>query len=393
MGVSITLANQVLQVDFLPGYQSQVNEKMSWFWKAMKRKESATSGGEFNWLARYGRSGGVGSRAEDSNLPDAKARARKVVKATPKNFYGRLKISDRLMKASKGAAFVNELETQMSELVTDSKNDFNRQLFGDGSAQLAKVSAATGPLATFKVDKSKFIDIGMSINIKTLANVDKYTDLEVIDVDKINLTVTVNQNVTVLSTDLVYLQDAYNAEITGLDALMQTGNTVYNIDRSSNAWFNPSVYSLAGTADLDAGYMENAFQTIDDQAGEKPTQIMAGYSAFRSLNDYLSAFQRYTELSTRYDAGHITMHYNGVPVEQDKYQGDQVMDFLTLDYFEIKHIGENFSFLNNDGSVLHRISNKAAYEATLVLYAELCAKYPKAQFRYEQIQKTTFTPA
>lgn len=392
MAISVAQANEVLQIDYLPSIQSQMNDRMSWFWKAMERNESTTSGGEFSWHARYGRSGGVGSRAEDADLPAAKARSRKNVVSAPKNFYGRLKISDKLMKASNGAAFVNELDQQMSELITDSKNDFNRQLFGDGTGYLDGVRSATGPLTTIQVDSAKFIDIGMLLNVKAAAGTDKYTSLEVINVDKINLVVTVDSSVTVLATDLIYLQGAYNAEITGLDSIINTGNTIYNINRSTNGWFDSNVYDLGGTIDLDDNYMEHAFQTIDSAAGEEPDQIMAGYSALRNLKDYLSSFQRYTEVETRYDAGHKAIHYNGVPVEQDKYQGDQKMDFLTLEHFEVKHLGENFSFLNNDGSVLSRVANKAAYEATIVLYAELCNKYPKAQFRYKDIQKTTFTP-
>ena len=41
-------------------------------------------------------------------------------------------------------------------------------------------------------------------------------------------------------------------------------------------------------------------------------------------------------MATRYDAGHVTMSYNGIPVEQDKYQGDATMDFLNIaDTFEM----------------------------------------------------------
>ena len=107
----------------------------------------------------------------------------------------------------------------------------------------------------------------------------------------------------------------------------------------------------------------------------------------------MSAFQRYTTTEKRYDAGHKTLHYEYIAVEQDKYQTDDVMDFLNTEHFNLMHIGQNFAWMQEDGSILNRVPNKAAYEATLMMYSELCAKYPKAQVRFKNITTSTFTPA
>ena len=393
MSISIALANEVLQNDYLPGFQSQINDKMSYFYKLIEKKQQATSGEQFAWLARYGRSGGKGSAAEDATLPDAIARNRKQILASPKNFYGRMQISDRLIKASQGtAAFLNELTQQMEELMLDCKDDLSRQLFGDGTGLITSITASTGPLTTITVANSTFLNSGIVINIKSSVKVDKYASVQISDVNKVTNVVTLASAVTVVSGDLIYQTGCYNNEISGLGKIMTPGNTLYNIDRSTNSWFNPQSFTLGGNNDLDDNYMLYPFQQIDKETGVKPDIIIAGYSAYRNLVDFLSAFQRFTETETRYDAGHKTLHYNGVPVEQDKYQGDQVMDFLSTEYFSLMHIGENFAWMSDDGAVLSRVQNKAAYEATLAMYAELCVKYPKAQFRYTNIQKTSFTP-
>ena len=394
MAIDLALANAVLQNHYLPGFQTQINDKMSYFYKLIEKMQQTTGGEQFIWLARYGRSGGKGSVGEGDDLPTAFSRSKKQVTASPKNFYARMQLSDRLIKASKHeASFLEELSQQMEELLLDSKDDLSRQLYGTGSGLIATLTANTTAGTDITVSDAKFLNAGISIEITDTTETTTKATVRVVDVDKVTNVVTVDANVTVIIGDKIFQESSRDNEITGLGALMQRGNTVYNIDRASNAWFDPNVFTLGGSNDLDDDYMEYAFQTIDLETGEKPDMIVAGYSAFRNLKDYLSAYQRYHEIATRYDAGHMTMHYNGVPVEQDKYQTDTTMDFLCTEFFKLMHIGENFSWLDMDGSVLNRVPNKAAYEATLVLYAELCLKYPKAQFRYTNIQKTTFTPA
>lgn len=391
MAIAIAAANEVLQNHYLPGFQAQINDKMSYFYKLIEKQQQTTSGEQFQWLARYGRSGGKGSTAEGADLPEAGARSRIQVISSPKNFYGRLQISDRLIKASQGAAsFLDELTQQMEELMLDSKDDLSRQLYGDGTGLITTITAGvTG--TTITVADATFLNAGIRINIKDSSQVDKYASVSVVDVNKVTGEVTLASSVTVVNTDEIYQAGSYNAEITGLGAIMQSGNTLYNIDRSTNSWFNANVYNLG--ADLDDSAMNYAIQTVDKEAGEKPDIIVAGYGAYRNLVDYLSAFQRYNEIETRYAAGHKALHYRDIAVEEDKYQTDDVMDFLTTQYFKLMHIGENFAWMDMDGSILNRVPNKPAYEATLVLYAELCNKYPKAQFRFTNINTSSFTPA
>lgn len=137
---------------------------------------------------------------------------------------------------------------------------------------------------------------------------------------------------------------------------------------------------------LDDETMEQAIQRVDLKSGKKPEVILAGYRAYRVLKNYLAQFQRYSEIETRYDAGHVTMSYNGIPVEQDKYQGDTTMDFLNIaDTFELLSIGELFDWMDMDGAILKPVANTAAYEAILTNYAEIMCKQPGANTRITNI--------
>lgn len=390
MAISVAQLNEVLQNHYLPGFQTQINDKMSYLYKLIEKKEQSTSGDKFVWLARYGRSGGKGSTSEGADLPTAGARSNVQVNAAVKNFYARMQFTDKLMKASQGAAsFLDEVTQQMEDLQIDSKDDLSRQLYGDGTGLITTLTAATTAGTTITVADSTYLFTGMRLNLRATAGTDKYASVTIEDVNKITNVVTIDTSVTVIIGDKVYQAGAYNAEITGLGAIMNSGNTLYNIDRSTNSWFNANVVDLSD--DLDDGVMTAAIQTVDKEAGEKPNIIIAGYGAYRNLVEYLSAFQRYNLIDTRYDAGHKALHYNDVPVEEDKYQKDDVMDFLSTQYLSLMHIGETFSWMSEDGAILNRVPNKAAYEATLVLYAELCAKYPKANLRLKNITTSSFT--
>ena len=142
MAVSLAYLNETLQKDYLPGFKAQLNEELSYFYKLMEKNTDPALGADSTFLVTFGRSGGIGNRAEDGDVPTAKAAGRKQISVVPKNFYARISLSDRLIKSGKtGAAFINSLDLEMEEAFRDSKDSLNRQLFGDGTGTLAKCTA------------------------------------------------------------------------------------------------------------------------------------------------------------------------------------------------------------------------------------------------------------
>jgi hypothetical protein len=392
MATSIANLNAILQHDYLPGFKAQLNEESSYFYKLMEKNTSPSMGADSTFMVTFGRHGGIGSRAELGTLPTAAAASRLQINVVPKNLFSRISLSERLIKSSMGgAAFINALDLEMKEIFRDAKDNLNRQMFGDGTGTLALCTEIEAIGETvIAVNSTKYLQEGMVID-----TVDAAANPQVVEnaghtitaVNEAASTITVTPALTFATAvnDIICLSGSYNLEITGLSAIMTPNNTIYGVNRANNTWYNPSTISANGVA-LDDELMEQAVQRVDFKSGKKPEIIIAGYQAYRVLKNYLAQFQRYHEMATRYDAGHVTMSYNGIPVEQDKYQTDTVMDFLNIaDTFELLSIGELFDWMNGDGTVLSRVPNVAAYEATLTNFAEIMCKQPAANCRITAI--------
>lgn len=392
MTISIANLNAILQNDYLPGFKSQLNEELSYFYKLMEKNTSPSMGANETFLVTFGRSGGIGSRTELGTLPTAAAASRLQINVVPKNLYARISLSDRLIKSSAtGASFVNALDLEMKEMFRDAKDNLNRQMFGDGTGTLALCTAVEAQGETvIAVDNTRYFAEGMVIDtIDMTANPPAAENVghTIVAIDEANSTITVTPTLTAATAigDAICISGSYGLEITGLDAIMTPNNTIYGVTRATNTWFNPGAIDATEVA-LDDEIMEQAIQRVDLKSGKKPEVILSGYRAYRVLKNYLAQFQRYSEIETRYDAGHITMSYNGIPVEQDKYQGDTTMDFLNIaDTFELLSIGELFDWMDMDGAILKPVANKAAYEAILTNYAEIMCKQPGANTRITNI--------
>ena len=390
MAVSLAYLNETLQKDYLPGFKAQLNEELSYLYKLMEKNTDPALGAESTFLVTFGRSGGIGNRAEDGNVPTAKAAGRKQISVAPKNFYARIALSDRLIKSGKtGAAFINALDMEMEECFRDSKDSLNRQLFGDGTGTLTTIKTAVAVADDeVVVLDTKFLQPNMVVDVIAIADsaVTK-SGLVIKNVDEATGTITFDATTTAAVGDMIVTSGSYNLEITGLKKIMTLNNTIYGVDRATNAWFNPGTLTASSVILLDDDLMEKAIQRVDMKSGKKPEIIIGGYLATRVLKNYLAQYQRYTTIDTRYDAGHSTMSYDGIPVETDKYQNDDVMDFLNIqDTFSMLSIGELFDWMDLDGSVLKAVSGKAQYEAILTSYAEMMCKQPGANVRISGIE-------
>jgi hypothetical protein len=102
-------------------------------------------------MAPIGLNGGVGAGSETGVLPSAKGNRYAQFKTTLKNLYGQIAISDKAIRASStsAGAFVDLLNAEMEGLLTASKFNLGRMLYGDGSGALATVTATSGNTITF----------------------------------------------------------------------------------------------------------------------------------------------------------------------------------------------------------------------------------------------------
>jgi len=87
------------------------------------------------------------------------------------------------------------------------------------------------------------------------------------------------------------------------------------------------------------------------------------------------------------DGGFKAVEYNGVPIVVDKDCTNYNMLFLDESTFQLFQMAD-FSWMDEDGAVLSRVSNYDAYEAVLYLYSEFGCSNRAYNARLADINET-----
>jgi hypothetical protein len=374
--LNITAASEALKLFYLPGLQYQLNNANP-ILQVVERDSKSVVGSEIRMALRYGRHGGVGNRADNGDLPVPNSRKTKQAKYETKNIFAHIQISDKTMKASRGdGAFASLLEADLADAEHDTKDNMARQCFGDGTGKLATLAAAT-TATTFTVDNVQYLVEGIYVDIiESNGNV-KATQREVLEVDDQAKTVKLSgAGVTTVATDILVVHGNHNQELTGFGAVFKQNNTIYNIDRNTNKWFNPYIAGTIGT--LSETKIQKAIDEVDRKAGGKTNFLVSSYGVRRAYQDLMTATKRTVE-QMEYKGGYKTLAYNDMPFTVDKYAPQGTLYGMDLSTWALYHI-EDFNWLDEDGAVLSRVPGKAVWSAALARYCDLGCSKPAGNF-------------
>lgn len=375
--LNMAAASEALKINYLPALRYQLNTANP-ILSVIDRNSESVVGSEIRMALRYGRQGGVGNRAEDGTLPIPNSRKTKQAKFETKNLFARIQISDKTMKASRSrdGAFVSLLEAELEDAQNDSKDSMARQVFGDGTGKLANFGAATTQ-TVLPVSNTQYFVEGMFIDIMDNANAVKVLQREVVAVDDVAGTITISgAAVTTVATDYAVVFGNYAQELTGFGSVFALDNTVYGINRAQNKWFNPTVKTSMG-AISEVG-IQKLIDDVDRKAGGKTNFLLSSYGVRRAYQDLLLATKRTTDVM-KLKGGYEALTYNGMPFAVDKYAPAGTLYGLDLSTWALYHI-EDWTWLQEDGAVLHRVSDRPVWEASLVRYCDLGCSKPKGNF-------------
>lgn len=379
-GVQVTMAKvqEALKMFYLPTMVTQINEKTDPFMAAIEKGSENVSGAKVVMALRYGRNGGVGNRADDGDLPNPSSRKTKQAKWETKNLFARIMLTDKVIKASANSrgAFVDLLEAELDDAMMDAKENFARQLYGDGSGviTLCKVSTATN---TILVDDTIALAEGMLVDIVTASNgTILATEREVMAVDHDLKTITLSGAVmTTAVTHGVVVSGSYGLELTGLGKIFTPNSTIYEIDRSLNKWMNPNVIAAGG--EISELIIQKGIDVSEIYAGADVDYMIGSHGIRRA---YIYLFQTQKRIINTLDlkGGFKALDYNGIGLVASKYMKPGELYQLASKDFKMYQMSE-FDWLDKDGAVMSRVANKAAYEATLYKYADLGCSRIKGQ--------------
>lgn len=375
---TMTTAQQALKLFYLPGLQYQLNNSTP-ILSVLEKDSTSVSGDQIIMALRYGRTGGIGNRLDDGNLPTPNSRKTKQASWATKNIFARIMLTDKTMRASRSnqGAFVSLLEADLEDAMTDAKDNLSRQVFGNGTGKLATCTAGTN-VATITVDSTQYFSEGMLVDVCDAAGVvlTNGTEREITVVDDVAKTITVagTANITPTGTSIITVSGSYGLELTGLGSVFTVDNTLYNVNRAQNKWFNPTTLAVSG--EISEVKIQQGTDDVERKAGGNIDFYATSYGVRRAYQSLLLATKQIVE-PMKLVGGWSVLSYNGKPFTTDKYAPASTLYGLDLSTWKSYEMMD-FDWLDEDGAVLSRVAGKAAWEATLAKYSDLGCNKPKA---------------
>lgn len=372
---------QALKTIYLDPLVRTLNEDSGPVLAAIEKNSDNIVGNDIKFALQYGRNGGIGARAEDGDLPEAAPRQYRQAVIGTKNLYGTISFSEKLMLISKNskASFVDAVSTMMDDITNDARDMMRRNIMQKSDGIMATVKTAVTAGKTVAINGNiKMFYVGQRLDIFTLSGTTqtKAVDgLSVVDVDYDAGTISFGTNVTVSQGAYIGLAGNYKNELTGLGDIMAVDTVLYGIDRSANKWYNPRVYNKTG--EFNSEYLQEAIDDIFDFTNAEPNFICCNSKMKRAYIAEQNEFKRNIETMT-VDGGYKLISYNGTPISNEKYCSDGEIILINTADFTLSQIAD-WGWMDADGSILSRVKDKAAYEATLTKYCDLICKRPFAQ--------------
>jgi hypothetical protein len=386
---SISSAIGILKNWYQGPVVSQFNDEIPFYREVEKGKEK-WSGLQVVRSVKVRRNPGIGATSDGGALPKIGQQTTTQAQISAKYNYLRFGITGPMIKSSQGdkGAFVTAMEFEMSEGLTDLKNDFNRQLFWDGTSDLATVSANAASSTVITVtgresteDGNKFLDIGMSIDIYTAAGAVVVQNVQITDLSgTTTATLTLDTAVTCSATDIVVRAGTFNNEVQGILTTLDNGtSTIYNINRATYPTFQGNVVSASG-GQLTLNLMQQTLNLPRRRGGAKTNLLYCDYDTERYYNKLLVPDKRYvgkvTGDGTFSSKDGSYLEFAGTALVPDK---DCPTRLFMLDSKSWKkYVLAELEWADETGSYMIAQTGADAFEARLRLFANMFCEKPSA---------------
>ena len=374
--VTINSAENALKTVYLGAVTELLNTKVNPLLAKVEQTASDVWGKEIRKAAKYGINGGIGAGDEDGDLPSASSTTYIQFVSTLKNLYGQIEISDKAIRASADGrgSFTDLLNSELEDLLTASRFNLGRMLYGDGSGLLAEIFDAK----TKKVNTTRNLAVGLVVDMY-----DEYGSLVQSGIKVTN----VNYNTNVIdlspwpsSTDdgyKLYVQGSKDKEITGIGALFSSSPTLYGLKRSDYSFLNAASES---NNTLDEIVMQKMIDKLEMISGSNIDYIACSGKAKYAYQDYMAGFKRNIDIM-ELNGGYKTLTFNGIPLVYDRFVPEGEMIFLDTSALKLHQLCDWRYLETENGKILRQTQGKPTYTATLVKYCDLICDRPNGQGR------------
>lgn len=360
------------------------------------------------------RSSGVGSRGDDGTLPTAGNQTTKNIYIPLRYHYGRMVITGPTMAqgAAGRGAFVSSIQLEMDGLRKDWGRDMCRQVWGTSNGVIARCESNSTTTVTlystttvYQVEQI-WSDGGMVCDIGTVADPDyaadgiAVTDYSVATAGAYTITLASAPAQTVTNSHYVFRHDNGGAsdasgsfgdgqsELTGLQTAVSTSLTLHGLAVADGGkQWQSTVKSNSGTnRPITEALIIGAGMEAANKSGRSAKAAACNRGVYVSLINMLTASKRHivdatadnSGLKLQSGASGIMLHFPGwgaeaggkLPVIADRDCPGNSLYGLDIDSLRKYQLGD-IHWIDDDGSVLHRVADKDKFEASLRCYMEV----------------------
>ncbi len=302
--VTMETAQNALKDIYLDVVSEQLNTKTNVLFNEFKQTSQDIYGREVQRLVPYGINGGVCAGDEGGVLPAGENNSYITFTSNLKNLYGTIEITDKAIKASSddAGAFVNLLSAEMEGLLSSSKFNLGRMMFGDGTGKLANVSSAVRSTGKIVVSSTKNLIEGLVVDFYD-GNTLVLGGARIVAVDKSNNSIYTDQTLTQAfvsgaSSYVVYVQNSKDQEITGLEKVFAQDGTIYGVNRQDYPFLVSYLKTVGVQETFDEIMLQSVFDEVEQRTGNKLNFIVTTNNIKRKFADILRPYSKNIETNT-----------------------------------------------------------------------------------------------
>lgn len=402
MTQTLSNADAALKSFYLPGIRSQLNDDIPLLQHV--EKNTTDIEGRYAVLSlNLKRNAGVGARPDGGTLPTAGQQGYGEERVPLKYLQARGAITGPTIRGSKSdkGSFARLLKYEMQRIRTDLRRDVNRQLWGTTDGKIATCTVASNTVtiglatATTTVQMRQF-EVGMLVDIGTVASPTGSTSANaIVSVDIANKTITLTSAATTATTDFVFRSGNVGAnvsyELTGMQSIVDSTGALFNL--------NPATAGQAAWASTEQGSVgaisENVIASnvhaVQIASGEWVDMGICSDGVHRAFANLLTALKRFPgtrDLKGGYKGLDFAAGGPTIPIVWDRDCPGSSL-FLVNTKHLTEYQGNDWEWMDMDGSSLNRVANQDAYEFTLVKDMELATDQRNAHAKLTGITEAS----
>lgn len=260
----------------------------------------------------------------------------------------------------------------------------NEMLLGVGTGLLAAITAAAGPTTTVTVGTAANfyqLYVGRVISIYNRSTGAVVAAERVITAQNAAAgTFTVDSNVTVATTDGVYIEGTFNNAIQGLLQAAATSGTFQGIDLATTPVFRSilSRGAAPGAADLSMPLLNSAYRQVRAASGQTPDFWVGDPASIDKYGESLISQFRWEPKITKLETGWEGIDYKGSPLIPDDDAPARTLIGINKSAVTFYGYSQGPEWDEQTGTKFQRFSRNFPVEAWLIDFVQLGIHQPAA---------------